>query len=115
MVCIELDDIIYQPKLGPLLDIPDHVAPTYSTHWPLGVSYSFILFILEIDIMYFLGNYRRVNATEPINSSSPEQNGRQIADDIFRCIFLNKICCILIEISLKFILTGLIDNNPALV
>ena len=28
---------------------------------------------------------------------------------------MNEKCCILINISLKFVLKGLIDNNPALV
>ena len=38
-----------------------------------------------------------------------------LADDIFRCIFVNEKFCILIEISLKFVPKGPIDNNPALV
>ena len=38
-----------------------------------------------------------------------------LADDIFKCIFLNEKCCILIKISLKFFPKGPIDNNPALV
>ena len=38
-----------------------------------------------------------------------------LADDIFRCIFMNEKFCILIEISLKFVPKGLIDNIPALV
>ena len=46
---------------------------------------------------------------------SPGQNGRHFADDIFRCIFVNGIFCILIKISLKFVHKGPIDNNPALV
>ena len=50
-----------------------------------------------------------------INSSPPGQNGRRFSEDIFRCIFLNENICILIEISLKCVLKGLIDNNPALV
>ena len=38
-----------------------------------------------------------------------------LADDIFKCIFLNEKVKILIEISLKFVPKGLIDNNQALV
>ena len=34
---------------------------------------------------------------------------------IFKCFFLNENCCILIEISLKFVPNGPIDNKPALV
>ena len=45
-------------------------------------------------------------------ASRPGQNGRHLADNIFRCIFLNENICILIKISLKLVP---IDNNPALV
>ena len=38
-----------------------------------------------------------------------------LADDIFRCIFVNGNICILIKISLKFVPKGPIGNNPALV
>ena len=51
----------------------------------------------------------------PVNSSPPGQNGRHLADDIFRCIFVNEKFCILIKISLNFVPKGSIDNNPALV
>ena len=50
-----------------------------------------------------------------VNSCPPGQNGRHVADDIFRCIFMNEKFCILIEISLKFIPKGPVDNNPSLV
>ena len=36
-------------------------------------------------------------------------------DDIFKCIFLNENVWISIEISLKFVPKGQINNNPALV
>ena len=38
-----------------------------------------------------------------------------LADDIFKCIFLNEIDRIPIQISLKFVSDGPTDNNPALV
>ena len=38
-----------------------------------------------------------------------------LADDIFKCIFLNEKFYVLIKISLKFVPNGPIDNNPALV
>ena len=44
--------------------------------------------------------------------SSPRQNGRHFADDIFRCIFLNQKFCILFKISLTFVPS---DKNPVLV
>ena len=37
------------------------------------------------------------------------------AHDIFKCIFLNYKIWISIEISLKFVPNGLIDNNQVLV
>ena len=38
-----------------------------------------------------------------------------LTDDIFKRIFMNEKFCILIQIPLKFIPKGPIDNNPALV
>ena len=51
-----------------------------------------------------------------INSPPPPpgQNGRHLADDIFRCIFVNEKFCILIKISLIFVAKGPIDDIPAL-
>ena len=45
----------------------------------------------------------------------PRQNSRNFADDIFKCIFLGVIVWFSIKISLKFVLKGQINNNPALV
>ena len=49
------------------------------------------------------------------NTLGPRQNGRPFADDIFKCIFLNKNVRIPIKTSLKFVLKGPIINIPALV
>ena len=38
-----------------------------------------------------------------------------LADDIFKCIFMNEKFCISILFSLKFVPRGPIDNMPALV
>ena len=43
------------------------------------------------------------------------QNDRQFADDIFKCIFLDEIIWISVEISLKFVPGGLVNNISALV
>ena len=43
------------------------------------------------------------------------QNGRHLADDIFRCIFLKENMCILIWISPKFVHKGPINNQSATV
>ena len=36
-----------------------------------------------------------------------------LADDLFRCMFMNEKIYILIKISSKFVPKGLINNNPA--
>ena len=45
----------------------------------------------------------------------PRQNGRRFADDTFNCIFLNENVRNSIQISLKFVPQGPINNNSALV
>ena len=49
-----------------------------------------------------------------INTLRPRQNGRHLADDMFECIFLDENVWILIDISLKFVPKGSINNDPAL-
>ena len=49
------------------------------------------------------------------NSLRLRQDGRHIPDDILKCIFLNENVWILINISLKFVLKGPVDNIPALI
>ena len=51
----------------------------------------------------------------PFNSSPPGQNGWDVVDDILKSIFLNEVFFFFIEISLKFVTKGPIDNDPALV
>ena len=50
-----------------------------------------------------------------INTLRPRQNGRHFPDDSFRWIFLNENVWISIEVSLKFVPKGPINNIPALV
>ena len=49
------------------------------------------------------------------NTLRPRQNGSQIPDGNFKCIPLNENIYISIEISLKFICKGPINNIPVLV
>ena len=53
--------------------------------------------------------------TFTINSSPPGQNGRHFADDSFKRNFMNEKFFISIQISLKFVPRGPIDNKPAFV
>ena len=50
-----------------------------------------------------------------LNSPPPGQNARYFTDYIFKCIFMFERFCILIEISLKFVPKGPINNKSALV
>ena len=50
-----------------------------------------------------------------VNTLRPIQNGRDFADDIFKCIFLNENVFISLKISLKFVTKDRINNIPALV
>ena len=50
-----------------------------------------------------------------INTVRPRQNGCHFPDDIFKCIFLNEKLWISINISVKFVPKGPIDNISALV
>ena len=51
----------------------------------------------------------------PLNTLRPGQNGRQFADDIFSCIFLNENFSISNNFSLKYVPWGLIDIMSSLV
>ena len=50
-----------------------------------------------------------------VNTLRPRQDGRHFPDDIFKCIFLNENIWISINVSLKFVPKGQINNIPALV
>ena len=49
-----------------------------------------------------------------VNTPKFRQNGCQLADSIFKFIFFNENCCILIQISLKCIPNGPTDSKPSL-
>ena len=53
--------------------------------------------------------------TLDFNTLRPRQNGRHFPDDIFKRIFLNENVKFSINISLKFVPRGPINNIPALV
>ena len=55
------------------------------------------------------------NTLSAFNTLRPRQSGRHFADDIFKCIFLNENVWSAIEISVKFVPKGPINNIPALV
>ena len=58
---------------------------------------------------------KTAGSCDSFNTLRPRQNGRHFADDNFKCIFLNENTSISINISLKFVPEGRINNIPALV
>ena len=56
-----------------------------------------------------------VTQPQSVNTFRPRQNGRHLADDIFKCIFLNENVWIPEKNSLRFVPKGRINNIPALV
>ena len=71
--------------------------------------------LLCLTWIFSLQKSRLMKSYDRINTLRPRQNGRHVPDDIFKCIFLNQNVWISIEISLKFIPKGPINNIPALV
>ena len=56
-----------------------------------------------------------INCNVQFNTFRPRQHGGRFEDDTFKCIFLNENVIISIEISLKFVPKGPINNIPSLV
>ena len=57
----------------------------------------------------------QTRTTSPINTLRPGHNGRHFADDTFNCIFLTENVLIPIQISMKFVPKGSINNIATLV
>ena len=70
-----------------------------------NISTSTTVHLIRTHIMKFLSVY----------SSPPGQNGRHFADDIYLRIFLNENVRLSIQLSLKFLPKGPINNKSALV
>ena len=70
---------------------------------------------LAYSILYFiftkstLGNHYK-DAILPVNTLRPRQDGHNVADNIFNCIFLNENALISHNISLKFVPKAPINN-----
>ena len=99
-------------------------------NWTLGANFSEIRIKIHIVIHNCIGKCRLRNGGHfvegdeltwfiwdmiMLNTLRPTQNGRHFADDIFKCIFSNENKSISINISLKFVPQGRINNIPALV
>ena len=103
-------------KLFAELNILMHFFPARyivsSLSIPLSLFYSMVYCLCLFIAIWSTGNN---NACININTLRPRQNGRLFADDIFMCIILNEKIWISINISLKFVPKGQINNIPVLV
>ena len=81
-------------------------------HTHIHISVSNILFHTHICLCNNNGHSLTSHA---INTLRPRQNYRHFADDIFICTFLNVNIWISINVSLKCVLNGPINNISALV
>ena len=69
----------------------------------------------EVGTAHFHTHATRNKREFILNTLRPRQDGRYIADDVLKCIFLNENVWISLEIPLKFVPRGPINNIPALV
>ena len=70
-----------------------------------------VVYVLLLDVWYHATTTNRVIS---INTLRPRQNGRHVADDTFKGIFLKETVRISIKILLKFVPESPIDIIPAL-
>ena len=68
-----------------------------------------------VDVMTFSSQSRSWKWFEGINTLRLRQNGRHFPDDSFEWIFLNEDVWISIEVSMKFVPKGPVNNISALV
>ena len=80
------------------------------------ISPQWIYFIVVVTLQYHWSERRNGPRVHKIvNASPPGQKGLPFSDSIFKCIFINKKYCILIQISLKSVPKGPIDSKSAMV
>ena len=89
-------------------------------YWYLQSVFFFLVlfhFCILLEIKLTTTTITRGQSGPPswLNTLRPRQNGRRFADDTFKRIFLNEGVRLSINISLKFVPQGPINNNPALV
>ena len=85
---------------------------SYCLHW-----YQFEISHLSVHAMIISTFTVKLTSDRVLlfNSLRPRQNGRNFADDTFNRIFVNENVRISVEISLKFVPKGPINDIPALI
>ena len=79
----------------------------YQTYWLAGYT--------TAKYYYKAWTVSIIIGTLGVNTLRPRWNGRHLAGDVFKCIFLNENVKILLKISQKFVPNGPINNIPSLV
>ena len=75
-------------------------AASTDIEWIYGWN---MIYALILPIEFYI--IRHCSALSTCSSLRPRQNGHHFADDIFKCIFLNKNLGISLKVSLKFVPT----------
>ena len=89
---------------------PTSISIMYQYQYQLSISIWLLqVRTLQTSIHFAKKNYKSFNILRP------RQNGRHFPDDSFKLILLNENVWISIEVSLKFVPKGPINNIPALV
>ena len=113
-----------KPNITYLLSSTMHM-PTLGSHYlhqrkyhcgatvEFDISFVHIEMVQEVENLLIHLSYRV--STTTVNTLEPRQNGRHFVEDIFKRMFFNENIWISIEISLKFVSQGPINNIPALV
>ena len=88
------------------------------SYWTADYNHTYLplccLFLLDCHIQSYQ-SLQNLLLFILFNSLKPRQNRRHFADDLLKCNFFNENVWILIEVSLKCVPKGPINNNPALV
>ena len=105
-----LNSYVTRPAIHGIPSIPAHIDICYKNLKP---KYSVKIRTRDCRSNVFwqiaFGHFNTVNTLRP------KQSGRHFADDIFKSIFVNENVWISLNISLKFVLTVPIDNNPSFI
>ena len=83
--------------------------------WCLVAIFKISFFNFIFSKFYYTKSSCVIQSDYCVNTLRPRQNGRHFTDDTLKRIFMNENARISINISLKFVPTGLINNIPALV
>ena len=90
-------------------------------YWQIFIKYEAMICKSQQDLVTAMANQGVLSVWcwvipgASFNTLRPRQNGRHFPDDIFKWIFLNENVWISINISLKFVPRGPINNIPTLV